>query len=231
VDGPPTLILWDVDRTLVTLDGVGRDMLAEVFLMLTGKSVSTMPEMSGRTDHYLVTSVLSGHDVPVTDELVSRFFAEMVFAAPRYREAMTRRGYAHAGAAAAVEAFARHPGVVQSLVTGNVRQIAEQKLAVFGLDTWIDFEVGGYGTEDGARATLVRRARQRAAAKYGPFDADRVVVIGDTAHDIAGAREAGVRSVGVATGIVSATELSRAGADLVLDDLTDTPVLVDFALR
>ncbi|MFJ4921324.1 HAD family hydrolase [Streptomyces sp. NPDC088725] len=48
------------------------------------------------------------------------------------------------------------------------------------------------------------------------------VRIGDTAADIEGARENGVRVIAVATGRSSVTEPRAAGAEFVLDDLTDT---------
>jgi len=52
-----------------------------------------------------------------------------------------------------------------------------------------------------------------------------VVVIGDTPHDIKGAHDAGVRAVGVGTGKSSLADLTAAGADAVLPDLTDAAAL------
>jgi phosphoglycolate phosphatase len=49
------------------------------------------------------------------------------------------------------------------------------------------------------------------------------VYVGDTPPDMAAARAAGVRAVGVSTGSFARTELSEAGADLVLDSLTQFP--------
>ena len=61
--------------------------------------------------------------------------------------------------AEALAALSARPGVVQTVVTGNIRPVAEIKLGALGPDAGIDFEVGGYGTDDGVRATLVRRSR------------------------------------------------------------------------
>ena len=69
-------------------------------------------------------------------------------------------------------------------------------------------------------------AIRRAERKYGVrFDARRVVVIGDTPHDIKGAHDNGAVAVGVATGGSSAEELTAAGADVVLADLTKVDAL------
>jgi phosphoglycolate phosphatase len=231
VSGPPVLVLWDVDRTLVTVDGVGRTILAGAFAAVTGRPPGAMPDFGGRTDRYLVSSLLAANGLPVTEELVGRLLAQMVSLAPGYRREMTSQGQALAGALRAIESLAGHPRVVQTLVTGNVRPIAELKLAVFGLDRRIDFAIGAYGSEHVGRAELVRLALRRAQRRYGTlFPPASAVVIGDTVHDIAGAREAGVRSVGVATGRTPAAELTGAGADLVLADLTDTGLLVPFVL-
>ena len=47
--------------------------------------------------------------------------------------------------------------------------------------------------------------------------------VGDSPPDMAAAVTAGVRAVGVATGSFSAADLARAGASVVLDDLTGFP--------
>lgn len=47
--------------------------------------------------------------------------------------------------------------------------------------------------------------------------------VGDHVGDIAGARAADALAIGVATGPMSAADLSVAGADVVLDDLTQFP--------
>jgi phosphoglycolate phosphatase-like HAD superfamily hydrolase len=51
------------------------------------------------------------------------------------------------------------------------------------------------------------------------------VLIGDTPNDVAAARESGARVIAVATGRSSTEELAAAGADVVLEDLTQTEQL------
>jgi phosphoglycolate phosphatase-like HAD superfamily hydrolase len=121
------------------------------------------------------------------------------------------------------------PTVVQTLVTGNVPQVAAVKVAAFGLADAFDAEVGGYGTDDTVRATLVRRSLERAEAKYGERFAP--VVIGDTVHDIAGALANGAMAVGVATGSTKMADLVLAGAHAVLPDLSDVDATVRILMR
>jgi phosphoglycolate phosphatase-like HAD superfamily hydrolase len=117
--------------------------------------------------------------------------------------------------------------VVQSVLTGNVRQMAEIKLGAVGLDANLDLETGAYGDSHEIRSELVHLARANAARKYGrEFAGTATVLVGDTPLDVAAARATGARAVAVATGGTSADELAESGADAVLPDLTDTPAVL-----
>jgi len=96
------------------------------------------------------------------------------------------RGRALPGAEAALAALAADAGVVQSLLTGNVQPNALVKLAAFGLDGYLDFEVGGFGSDHRHRPSLVGVARAKAERKYGvAFDGTATVLVGDTPLDVA----------------------------------------------
>ena len=78
-------------------------------------------------------------------------------------------------------AFRAAPGVTQSVLSGNILPNAIIKLAVFGLDGFMDFEAGGYGSDDEERPALVAVAQRRAAIKYAElFTVSNTVLIGDT---------------------------------------------------
>jgi phosphoglycolate phosphatase len=134
------------------------------------------------------------------------------------------------GVTAAIAAVARgRPGidVIQSLLTGNVRELAEVKIAGLGLDEYLDLDAGAYGTESEVRADLVPVARCNAAARYGGnYDGAATVLIGDTPLDVEAALAHGARAVAVATGNFPAADLAAAGADAVLADLADTPAVL-----
>jgi phosphoglycolate phosphatase-like HAD superfamily hydrolase len=112
---------------------------------------------------------------------------------------------------------------VQSLLTGNIRAVAEVKLGVLGLTDHLDLAVGAYGDASEIRADLVQVARDRAALAYGrDYGGQATVLVGDTPLDVEAALVTGSRAVGVATGSYSAAELAAAGAHAVLADLADT---------
>jgi phosphoglycolate phosphatase-like HAD superfamily hydrolase len=120
--------------------------------------------------------------------------------------------------------------VHQSVVTGNIRMLAEVKLAALGLRNGLDLCIGAYGDDHEDRTELVQVARRRAAAVHGrtptAFAGTSTVVIGDTPLDVTAALAAGARAVGVATGAHPAAELREAGAHAVLPDLTDTDAVL-----
>jgi phosphoglycolate phosphatase len=219
----PRLVLWDVDGTLVDAARLGRDAFFEAFEKVTGAPPSVMVPFAGRTDLEIADDMLRAVGVAVDDELLDRFEEALVESMVARHAEMRRRGSALPGAGAALERLQREPGVVQSLLTGNVERNALVKLSAFGLARYVDFGAGAYGSDHRVRGELVtiarRRAEERHALKLRPGD---VVLVGDTPLDIAAAREGGARAVGVATGPYDVEALEDAGADAVLRDLGDT---------
>jgi len=221
------LVLWDVDRTLLHVEGVSRLVYEDAFLAVVGRPLERLADMAGRTDRYIITETLKLHGVEGVEGLLEPFYWELGRAVRSRRELLRAQGRALAGAREALEAVARVPGVVQSVVTGNTREIATEKLSAFGLDVHLDLEVGGYGNDATVRPELVRLARDRTQRMYGVDLAwERVVVVGDTEHDIRGAVDNGAMAVGVATGGSEEDGLRDAGAATVLPDLTDTSDVV-----
>jgi phosphoglycolate phosphatase-like HAD superfamily hydrolase len=110
----------------------------------------------------------------------------------------------------------------QSVLTGNIRPLAEVKLGALGLGDHLDLGIGAYGDTHEVRAELVHVARERAAAATGTdFGGQSTVLVGDTPLDVAAALATGARAVAVATGDYPEADLAAAGAHIVLPDLTD----------
>jgi uncharacterized protein len=109
------------------------------------------------------------------------------------------------GAAAALEAVRAHGG---STVVVTAKHAGHASLHVDHLELSVDTVIGElFGAGKGA-----------ALAQHGA-----AVYVGDHVHDVAGARAAGAVAVAVATGPCTAAELTDAGADVVLGDLTEFP--------
>jgi len=221
------LVLWDIDHTLIETRGVGGRIYADAFRKVTGQTLAEMPALSGRTEPVIFREALKMHDITDTGDLYPQFAAEQARGYAERMYELRRQGRALPGAADALRELARRPDVIQSVLTGNTREAAEIKLRTFGLDQYLDLDIGAYGTDDDTRANLVKIARQRATAARGiTLDPTTTVLIGDTPNDVAAARDGGARVIAVATGSDSAADLAIAGADTVLDDLTQTDDLL-----
>jgi phosphoglycolate phosphatase len=221
------LVLWDIDGTLVDTHGVSQAAVADAFVHVTGVALTHVPDLAGRTDREIVSAALASHRLRDRPGFFQEY-CDALAAATRARQPELRaKGRALPGAPQVLAALRALPDVVQTVVTGNIRRNAFVKLSTFDLDGPIDFDIGGYGCDDGSRGTLVRLARDRAATKYAiTFEPARVVVVGDTPHDVDGAKRNRVRAVGVSTGRSTAAELRAAGADAVVDTLRDTDAVV-----
>ena len=222
-----TLVLWDVDHTLMETGGVGAELFRAAFEQATGSPLEQEVTVTGRTEPAIFREAAERQSIAWSPELFDRY---ALLLARAYRERageMARRGRALPGAAEAVTALGREGTVVQSVLSGNLRPVAQVKLETFGLDTGLDLDVGAYGSDDTVRARLVRIAQHRASSKYqAAFDARATVLIGDTPADVQAGHEGGARVVAVASGRNTADELSQAGAEVVLHDLQDSDRLI-----
>lgn len=209
--------MWDIDYTLLRGGGVASRAWKAAFTEVTGVAWRDEPIFGGRTDLDICGGVFAAHGV--TDCTPERFFTRYVEIVTTVRHEFAEQGALMPGVREVLAHLGDRPDVVQTLVTGNVPEVAAMKVEAFGLGGSFDAEVGGYGTDDSVRATLVRRSLERARAKYGePF---RPVVIGDTVHDVTAALANDAVAIAVATGGTSAAELTAAGAHVVLPDLSD----------
>jgi phosphoglycolate phosphatase-like HAD superfamily hydrolase len=224
---PRRLVLWDVDYTLMTSGGMLPDLYGAAFRSVTGQALRYVPDTAGRTERAIALDAFAQHGIDAAERHLPAFVDALAAAHTARLDVLRRQGRALAGAAAALEALHRIPGVVQSLLTGNIRPIAEEKLAAFGLDRYVDFDVAAYGTDHVERADLVGMARRAVADRYGVvFGPENTVLLGDTPNDVAAGRTGGARVVAVATGRYDRAALAEAGADVVLADLRDTAAVV-----
>ncbi len=214
-----------------------RAAFAEAFPAVTGRPLIKLPQMAGRSESEIFFDALALNAADLNaggeaERLLEPFGAELAAALHARREDLVRDGQLLPGAAEAVAAVAKLDGVVQTVLTGSSRPNAMLKLRAFGLDGFVDFGIGGYGSEAYPKGTLIRVARERASEKYGAtFGEDVTVYVADSPRDVDAARIGGARSLAVASGRASAAELRDAGADMVLPDLTDTAGLTALIIR
>jgi phosphoglycolate phosphatase-like HAD superfamily hydrolase len=232
------LLLWDVDGTLLHSGGAGRGVfdtaISAVLDRELGPAVMDRVAMSGKTDPQIAREILRLAEVADPDidahlpAVLSRVEEELAAAADRIRH----EGSLCPGIAGLLPALAAVPGVVQTVLTGNLAANAAVKVGAFGLERWLDLEIGAYGSDDEDRERLVAVALEKVQSERGLAAAPTDVwIIGDTPRDLACARAGGVRCALVGTGRYGFEELSALDADAVLPDLADTAAVVELLTR
>jgi phosphoglycolate phosphatase-like HAD superfamily hydrolase len=220
-------VLWNVDLTLVDVAIVTRDAYADAFRRVTGRPLVKLAPAMGRPDSEIIFETLAINGIVTGDEHLPRFIDALAGALAARRRRLDKDGRVMPGAKDALKAVARLDGVVQSVLTGTIKSNAILKLQAFGLDKFVDFEVGGYGEEVYPKATLLQVAQSRVKRMHGfTCDGSNTVLIGDSARDVQAARIAGAAMIAVASGRSTPAELHQAGADIVLEDLTNASEVV-----
>ncbi|MCU4186095.1 haloacid dehalogenase-like hydrolase [Acidiferrimicrobium sp. IK] len=217
------LLLWDIDGTLVRAGELGALVFDQALEDVFGRRPETRVRMSGKTDPQIVREYLAlmhiaeeEHHVPA---VVGHLERRMAAAA----EELRANGTICPGVDRLLAAVAADRRILSSVLTGNIAPNAVVKLAAFGLDRWLDLEVGAYGSDHADRRMLVPVAMTRAATSYSArFTPDDVWVIGDSERDLACAQAGGAHCLLVGTGRTPAEELAVLGADAAVDDLSDT---------
>jgi len=218
----PTVLLFDIDGTLITTGGVGKRALELVFDEAFGRGdVFGEFRLDGMTDRAIVRAALLAAGRPATGEEIDRVLAAYVEVLEREVARADLRQYRlHAGMQQAVDEALSHGHIAVGLGTGNIREGARVKLSRVGI--YHRFAFGGFGSDHEDRTELIRIGAERGAAKLGvPLAECRIVVIGDTPKDVAAAKGIGAEAVGVATGHFSVEQLVRAGADRAFRDLDE----------
>jgi phosphoglycolate phosphatase-like HAD superfamily hydrolase len=228
-----TLVLFDIDGTLLLTAGAGRRAITEALGDLIGTGeVFDRVRFDGKTDPQIVTELLEagGHHAPrdaaIIDTVCQRYLgllaAELLH--PRSRTTVMP------GVLELIAALEAEPGVMLGLVTGNMAEGAALKLRAGGIAPE-RFKVGAYGSDSAHRPDLPPIAAGRAAPHFGRTPRGReVVIIGDTPADVTCGRSIEARAIGVATGAYPVAELAGAGAHLAVADLRDTARIVEAIL-
>ncbi len=218
------LVLFDIDGTLISSGGAGVSAFGEVARVTFRAPEGTRRlKFAGRTDVSLIREFFSQEGIPATPENFSRFLDDYVHWLATYL--VERSGRVLPGVWQTLRAIQSMPDrPLLGLLTGNIRLGAELKLRHFGL--WDGFELGAFADDAEDRNHIAAIARDRGSERLGrPLRGDEVLVIGDTAHDIACARAIGAPCLAVATGGSSLAELQAHAPAWAVPSLADVPVV------
>ncbi len=221
----PTVLLFDIDGTLLDTGGAGRKAVEGAFESMHGRPDACRSfSFDGMTDRAIVRLGLQAIGVPISDESIDQLLARYVDCLEASVGSVPDDRYiVHAGMRAAIEA-GHSARMAVGLGTGNIRDGARVKLSRVGL--FEKFTFGGFGDDHELRPELIRKGAERGAQQLGvPLSAARVVVIGDTPKDVSAAQAIGAESIGVATGGYTSQQLRESGATHVFETLADAGAL------
>lgn len=221
-------MLFDIDGTIMLTGGAGREALEVAFAELFPEIPSAQlvaaaagVEYGGRTDPAILGDIAAalGWEArrfgAVEAELSRRYVRHL--AAGLGRPGCGAR--LMPGIHLLLDRLRADAEVVLGLITGNSEAGARVKLAPFDLNR--HFPTGGFGSDHIDRREVARVAHARAVDHHAiAFPPGRVVVIGDTVHDVDCARANGFRAVGVGTS-GRADEVLAARPDRFFADLSD----------
>src|SRR3954463_47738 len=227
------LILFDIDGTLVLTGGAGIRAMNHACEELVGHphALEGIP-VAGRTDRIILTDVVTraGHslDDGLLDQLRDRY---VTYLRTEIERPGSLQSFESLGPRSGIKAVM--PGirellqileprddVLLGLLTGNFEAGARIKLEHF--DLWRYFRCGAFGDDSADRNDLVPFALDRAKRCGLPdLDSSRILVVGDTPHDIACALAARATPIGVATGGFTSGQLRESGAEIVFENLKD----------
>jgi len=222
-----TLLLFDIDGTLILTGGAGARGMTRAFLDVFGvPDAFTGIPMPGRTDDRILQDALRRAGLEADERKLDAFRSRYRLALAEEIERPHPGKRVMPGVVELLRELRRRDAVGLGLLTGNYEEAARIKLEHFGLLDF--FEFGAYATDAADRNGLVPVALERARARGFESQTPRdVVVIGDTPLDVLCARSNGAVAVGVATGGHEAETLREAGADVVFEDLSDTAGFIE----
>jgi len=223
------LILFDIDRTLITRSQGHEEAFSDAFKSVYGIDTNiSIINYHGMTDQAIIIKVLKKNGL-AENKIKPKIKKCMNVMIKSFRKRIQRSTF---GPMKGVKKLLRElsrRNILMGLVTGNLEKIARGKMKKLGLNHY--FPVGGFGSDDINRTKLVKLAIKRAKKKFNFKFNDNVFLVGDAPQDIKAGKDAGVKTIGVLTGIYSKKDLLNRGADYVLEDLTDINSVLNIIFR
>ena len=217
-------MLWNVDLTLLDVGQVMRAAYAEAFEKVTGEPLVYLTSAAGRTDSEMFFEFCARNyvDFEADTDTLADFLAALETSFVARGDQILAKGRVMPGAAASLAAVASMPDTVQTVVSGSTRATATAKLVAFGLDTHLNLAVGGFGSVNYPKASLIQSIRLHASGEGGrPYTEEETVFLSGSVPDVRAALIGGATPIAVLNDTATEGQLRDAGAQIVLPDLSD----------
>jgi phosphoglycolate phosphatase-like HAD superfamily hydrolase len=224
------LVLFDIDGTLVRIEGISRNALIDALRQTYGtEGNAASHSFAGKMDGVIIYEIL--HECGFKQDDIWQKFEEVketyisIFRERAQKEHVTVLN----GVRELVSQLHKEPDVFLGLLTGNFEASGRHKLALSDLNHFFDF--GAFAEDGQVRNDLpeVAVARAHTLTQIHFRDKD-VVIICDTEHDVRCAKVFNSRSIAVATGHYSFEQLNSEQPDHTLNDLSQTSEVIELIL-
>ncbi len=224
------LVLFDIDGTLLKVEGVSRNALIDSLKSVYGTAGSAYThDFAGKLDSVIISEVMRA--AGFSDEQIARGFQEVKQTYIQLFKARVTAAHIKlmVGVVELLQRLAQCKQVTLGLLTGNFEESGRYKVALPNLNHYFPF--GAFADDARTRNELPPIAVERAYAHTGRrFEGKDVVIIGDTPHDIACAKVLDSKSIAVATGFYTEAQLQVHSPDYVFSNLADTDAVLETIL-
>ncbi len=213
------LILFDIDGTMLSSEGVGVRSMEQTGEVMFGKpfSLSGVP-IGGRLDPLIWKDACKHHGIKDHASHHEEFrsqYAEILCENLKNTAVTILPGISELLQQLTAATY------TLGLVTGNYKETGLLKLEAASIDITL-FVANAWGTDGNVRADLPPHA----IAQHDKLEP--VVLIGDTSHDVTSGHGAGCRVIAVCTGSHDRATLEDAKPDLLVNDLSDTEEILQW---
>lgn len=221
-------VLFDIDQTLLLSGGAGLKAMNLALKELAGVDNGFEGIVfAGKTDPLIFREALALHGLRTDDHMVAELTRVYLKHFPKQMQETP--AVLKPGVPKILEEVQSQEGVHLGVLTGNIEPGARLKLARFNLNPF--FPVGAFGSDSANRNDLLPVAIERLRTATGvSVQTTDCVIVGDSPPDVECAHVHGARSIAVATGRYTMQALEKAGADLVVPDLSDSKRIVQWII-
>jgi phosphoglycolate phosphatase-like HAD superfamily hydrolase len=220
------VILFDIDGTLLSTPATEeseRRRYVEAVRDVIGKEPTVVPpRFAGMVDPQICKIILT--ELGLNEDEVSNFLPRVLLRLREIYPTLKKELVLNEGVRELLEILATSPNHVIGVLTGNLKAVAEEKLASTGIRTFFSelFCADDYFD----RPTLVESAVRICTTKHHLDSRKEVAIVGDTPRDIEAANASRATSIGVASGVYAMDQLRKAGAMHVYPNLEPTKELL-----
>jgi phosphoglycolate phosphatase-like HAD superfamily hydrolase len=177
--------------------------------------------MAGMTDRAIATKIL--YRIGIAPEITKIEQLWQLYQKSLPDRLRQTQGYVLSGVREILEILHQRDDVISLLLTGNIEVGAWTKLAHYDLDRY--FTGGAFGRDTEDRNAIASQALTVAIEKLGSVDLSKCYAIGDTPHDVRCGQAIGAKSIAIASGRYTVSDLIACNSWLVWQSF---PKPIDF---